>query len=238
MLGYRPLAFPALSPTPIFEPAITMANKVLLTILGPPFGWRWNRPLTMPNFTCNPSNAAPTDYPVGSLSNFGWIEWAAVNDLDATSPRWYQLQIAEGLAVAEETARPSTISAQYDNGSGTITFRVMPSPDQAYPVQMDIQLKPTLFSNSISSPLAQTWAPIPDEYSHIYTWGFEALALLLSGDPRFGEINSKFVSALLSTHQGLTETQRNIFLTNWMALTGSQVMLMDKLQQGVQARGQ
>jgi hypothetical protein len=233
MLGYRPLAFPSLS-TPIFEPAVTMANQVLLTILGPPFAWRWNRPAAPISFTCV---AGQTDYPKTGMGNFGWIEWAAAQDTDPANLRWYPLEPIGSLGIATEEARPRYISAQYDNASGTITFRLMPAPDVAYPVQFDIQQKPNVFSNSAPSPLAQTWSPIPDEYSHLYTWGFEALGLLLANDQRFTEINSKFVSGLLATHQGLTETQVSIFLGNWFALTGSQQVLSDRLQQGVQARG-
>jgi hypothetical protein len=231
MLGYRPLAFPSLS-TPIFEPAVTMANMILLTILGPPFAWRWNRGSAATTLNCV---IGQTDYSV-SLGTFGWIEWAAANDL-GTSPLWHEMTKLEGLAVAKEQGLPAFISPQYDDGAGNITFRVMPVPDAAYPINMDIQQKPTLFAQAADTTgLQGTWSSIPDEYSHLYTWGFQALALLLAGDQRFAEINSKFVNALLSTHQGLTEVQRNAFLNNWHSTTGSQIVLQDKLTQGIQAR--
>lgn len=235
-LKYRPLAFPSGSP-PVYEPAITMANKVLLTLLGPPFGWRWNRISSLTDFTCV---VGQTDYPVSGLTNFGWIETAQVQDISSNArvaSQWKQITRLEGLAMASEQGLPHSIAPQYDNGSGTITFRLMPAPDQLYPVAMDIQQKPVLFSNSAGSPLAQTWAPIPDEYSHLYTWGFEALALLLADDPRFGPVNQKFVSAVLATHQGLDENQKNIFLATWQAITGAPLILVEKSQQGVQARG-
>jgi hypothetical protein len=305
-IKYRPLAFPSLTP-PIYEPAVTMANKILLAVLGPPFGWRWNR-LGQVTVTCIPEQ---TDYPIPNLSNFGWIETAQVQDISANARvqnQWKQISRVECLAMASEQGLPHSIAAQYDTTStinttaasvvgttgvpiqvvvptiagmaqnafvsvdtganqemvqitglnpalpaftavytklhlstgfpiqGVLTFRIMPAPDQAYPIALDIQQKPTLFSNTASAPLSQLWSPIPDEYSHLYTWGFEALALLLADDPRFGGVNQKFVSALLTTHQGLSENDKNIFLTAWQAVTGAPILLLDKLQQGVQTR--
>jgi hypothetical protein len=235
LLGYRPLAFAGLA-TPIYEPALTMANMVKLAMLGAPFSWRWNRLGSAPTmFTCVPTQAAPTDYPE-AITNFGWIEWAAVNNLDAVNPLWVPMTRVEALAIAEETGVPRSIAAQYDNGSGQITFRVMPSPDQAYVVQMDIQQKASLF-NTATNPLTQTWSPIPDEFSDIYTWGFQALSLALNGDPRFAEYNQKFVSGLLARHSGLNETQITDFLNVWHSIGGGQEQLMEKLRQGIQARG-
>jgi hypothetical protein len=229
MLGYRPLSFSS-----IFEPAVTMANIVKMTILGPPFGWRWNRLGSAPTtFTCSPSQGTPADYPE-TVANFGWIEWATVGNLD-TPPLWLPMTKVEGLGIANEQGVPRSIAAQYDNNSGQITFRVMPSPDQAYPVQMDIQQKCALFTQS--APASQNWGPIPDEYSDGYTWGFMALALALNGDPRFGEFNQKFVNWLLARHSGLSETQISDFLNVWQATSGGQQQLLEKLNQGIQARG-
>ncbi len=233
MLGYRPLNFPNLSPA-IWEPAVTMANIVKMTMLGPPFGWRWNRLQTLTTFTCDPSQAVPTDYQVTGLSAFGWIEWATVNDLDPNNPIWRPMTKVEALGIAAEEELPRFIAAQYDDGAGDITFRVMPTPDQAYPVQMDIQQKCTLFTQAAPT---QTWSPIPDEYSDGYTWGFQALALALNGDPRFGEFNQKFVNWLLARHSGLSETQISDFLNVWQATSGGQDQLIEKLRQGIQARG-
>jgi hypothetical protein len=128
--------------------------------------------------------------------------------------------------------RPGNIAAQSDDGQGNVTFRLMPAPSAAFPVSVTIQQKPTLFTS-----VSQTWAPIPDEFSHIFNWGFLSLMWLFSDDPRFGVANQKFVSQLLGASEGLTETQRNIFLQNWQAITGQPISNSDALQQGVQARG-
>lgn len=232
VVKYRPIAFPSAS---IYEPACTLGNLVLLTILGPPFKWRWNRLPAATNFTCV---VGQTDYPVAGLGSFGWIETAAAQDILDTPAKWQQMNRLEGLAVATEQGLPSTIAPQYDNGSGTITFRLMPAPSQLFPITIDIQKKPIVFNAAGGgNPLSQTWAPIPDEYSHLCTWGMLAMEMLLSDDTRFTAMNQKFVTALLSTHQGLSQNEINIFLAQWQLLVGSPIALMDRLQQGMQARG-
>ena len=60
---------------------------------------------------------------------------------------------------------------------------------------------------------------------------------LFSDDPRFPTANAKFVSALLSANHGLTETERNNWLNNWMAITGQPIDNQIKLTQANQARG-
>lgn len=231
---YRPLAFAGLA-SPIYEPAITMANLVRLAILGPPFKWRWNRLNPPVTFTCTPGTS---DY-AKTVANYGWIETAAVQDVnDSFSPHLYQqLTRLEGLALPTESGRPEYIAPQYDDGAGNITFRLLPNPAAAYPVIIDIQLKPVIFSNTVGAPLNQTWTPIPDEYLHLYTRGMLALTMLLADDPRAPEENQKFVATLLATHAGLTENEANIFLATWMSLQGQVMLLPDKLKQGVQARG-
>jgi hypothetical protein len=259
------------------EPAITNANIVLQTIVGPPFTWRWNRittgfmaqdgqqdyylfnwaastavqinwqtldtngnvqvatgmgttGLTLP--TWNPTTGATTTDgtvvwnnlgPLGvstfsTTYNFGWIEKASLQSMVTASPlvtKWYELTTKLVLGLDNVEDRPQFISAQEDDGSGNITFRLMPMPDTAYPVALTLQQKPPVIDS-----IEATWNPIPDEYSRLYDWGFLALFYLFADDPRFGSANQKFVTQLLSVNEGLTETQRNIFLGNWQYVTG------------------
>jgi len=108
----------------------------------------------------------------------------------------------------------------------------MPTPDKAYPVTLQMQAKPSLFTKT-----KQTWAPIPDEYAHIYNWGFLSLMWLFADDPRFTTANGKFISSLLATNTGLSETQRNIFLQNWYSITGQPQAEQIKVTQAAQAMG-
>lgn len=272
------------------EPALTSANTILQTILGPPFVWRWNRVVTgfvttqgqqdytlinwqgslpvtvgwltvddagnsqivtiagttgttMPawNHTkgaMTPSdgsvtwkNLGPVGVSVSQTYSLGWIETTSVQDTQNGTPKWFEITTEIGLASDSAQARPRFISAQADNGNGAITFRMMPVPDQAYPVAITLQQKPTMFTS-----LNQTWAPIPDEYARIYNWGFLSLMWLFADDPRFSVANQKFVSQLLQTSEGLDETQKNIFLQGWQQNTGQPVVNSDKMIQGVQAR--
>lgn len=161
--------------------------------------------------------------------SLSWIETSSVMDLN--NSKWYEMESKLCLAQDSSQARPRNVSAQGDDGQGNITFRVMPVPDQAYPVTLTLQQKPPLFSG-----VNQPWAPIPDEYSHIYNWGFLALMWLFADDPRFSIANQKFVTQLLGSNQGLTETQRNVFLNNWQAITGMPVANQIAMQQGFQSR--
>ena len=277
------------------EPALTSANTIVQTILGPPFFWRWNRVVTgfvtkvgqqdytifnwKPTFAINlqyvlvdsngycqacttagttgstiPSfNATPTgttgdgsavwtnmgsiNTPVSTTYNFAWIETVSIQVINpqTAAVRWKQFSPKITLALDESQARPGFIAAQLDNGQGDITFRLMPVPDQVYPVSITVQQQPPVFTGA-SGGINQTWAPIPDEYSMIYSWGMLALMLLYADDPRFQMANQKFVASLLSTHGGLNQTEQNIFLNNWQALTGQPVILQSGNQQSFQGR--
>lgn len=269
------------------EPALTSANIVLQTIVGPPFAWRWNRTVTgfvtvsgqqdytlfnykastavtvgwltiddagncqscttagttsasAPSWnhtkggtttdgTATWTNMGPVSAKATGTYSFGWIETASVQD---TNGSWMELTSQLCLAFESQQGRPRYISAQGDDGSGNISFRLNGVPDAAYPVVITLQQKPSLFTS-----ISQTWAPVPDEFSRIYSWGFLSMMWLFADDPRFGAANSKFVSQLLATSEGLTETQRNIFLSNWQMVTGQPVENANKISQGTQARG-
>jgi len=184
------------------------------------------------------TNLGSINTPVSTSFDFGFIETSSVQDptntfKGTTTPKWYPLESKICLELdSSNTTRPRTIAAQADDGNGGITFRLMPVPDIAYPVAITIQEKPPVFDS-----LFQTWAPIPDEYSRIYNWGFLALFYLYSDDPRYGAANQKFISQLLSVNEGLTETERNVFLGNWNSITGAPVENMNRTQQGEQMRG-
>lgn len=164
--------------------------------------------------------------------SLNWIETSSVYDPNENAPSWHEIETHLCLSLDGRKGRPRFISAQSDDGLGNVTFRMMSVPDAAYPVSITMQQKSPLFTAT-----GQSWAPIPDEFSRIYNWGFLSLMWLFSDDPRFQVANAKFVSSLLGASEGLSETQRNIFLNNWQAVTGQPVANMNKMQQGTQARG-
>lgn len=171
-------------------------------------------------------------YLASSTYSFGYIETANVLDIGPNPNKWYEVQPKITLGLDSAQGRPTDIAAMIDDNASNMTFRLMKVPDKAYPINMTLQQKAALFSNT-----SGTWSPIPDEYSYIYNWGFLALLLLYDGDPNWAAANQKFIAALLGAQQGLTETERNIFLNNWQAITGQFQQNMITQQQGNQARG-
>lgn len=165
----------------------------------------------------------------GSYS-LNWIETSSVQDLKG---KWWEMTSKIVLGLESNQARPQFLAAQSDDGLGNVTFRLLTCPDAVYPVAITLQQKPPLFTS-----VSQTWAPIPDEYARLYNWGLLSLMWDFADDPRAQMANSKFVAGLLGASEGLTETQRNIFLQNWQSITGQPMSNQDRMQQGYQARGQ
>lgn len=165
--------------------------------------------------------------------SFGWIENASVRDSNPNTCQfeWKQISPKIDLALDSAQARPHSISAEFDDTIGNTTFRLMPVPDKAYPIAITIQQKPPVMVG-----VGSTWAPIPDEYSRLYNWGFLSLMYLFADDPRFQFANQKFIANLLSTSEGLTETEVNIMLNNWQQITGAVPVMTDNIQQGRQGR--
>jgi len=275
------------------EPAISSANIVMQTILGPPFAWQWNRAVT--GFICTPgqqdytifnwvldspvqigyvlvdsngnsqsvttpgttgstvptwntvtgqittdgtavwTNNGPIGLSNGSTSyNFAWIETVSVKTCQSSSNTfndWKEISPKVCLGTESGRARPHSIAAQFQDANGNITFRLMPVPDKSYPVSIAIQQTPPLFTE-----LSQSWSPIPDRYSHIYNWGFLSLMFMFADDARFQFANQKFIAHLLSSNHGLTETEINIMLNNWQAITGQQIVKSTDIQQSFTGR--
>jgi hypothetical protein len=282
------------------EPALSNANMIMQTILGPPFAWWWNAE-DLP-FTCNPTlntasitnialtsnvvtitcantfavnqqvipsliniatflngqilqvltasasqitanfthadyvsaantgtlTAATTqDYTVSS-PEFSHIELATVQDINQNPAKWYELKEVAHLSLDTIAARPQFIHPISQDASGNVTFRLMPAPDKAYPVVVNVMKAPILL-NSVNS----TWAPIPDYMQYVYNWGFLALTWAFADDNRFAMANQKFTAGLIARATGLTDGDRNIFLNNWSELTGKQ---QAESAQGRQAR--
>jgi hypothetical protein len=173
--------------------------------------------------------ATTQDYIV-SAPTFGDIEHVSVLDISKAPAKWTQMEVKENLALDSSPAgRPQFISAEYQDATGNVTFRLMPPPALAYPVSLHVQQVAPLVTS-----LNQTWAPLPDYFAYIYNWGFLSLMWSFADDSRAPMASQKFVANLLGRAEGLSETDRNIFLNNWTALTGAQV---SEQQQGIQARG-
>ena len=301
------------------EPALTSANIVIQTILGPPFEWWWNSedltfttsptapaatstsstisatgvltvtaansfgvgasvlvaaftgalaPLngqlvsvtgvigTFPNYTgftaqvpfntLGPDTSSGTftslttqDYVVAPPAGYnavggatqGWfshIEHGSVYDVSSTTPRWVELTTKNNLSLDSATGRSTFISPESEDTNGNVTFRVMPSPDEAYPISLHVMMTPPQITS-----VNQTWAPLPDYLQNVYSLGFLSYMLAFNDDPRAPMYNSQFKAAILARQDGLTAEERDIFLNNWDMLTSRQQMTAS---QGTQAR--
>jgi hypothetical protein len=218
ILGFIPLTCGGL------EPALSNANMIKQTILGPPFSWRFNRASAAVVCTANLQDKA------AAISDFGFIEKAWLDTAVAGDIK--ELEVKNGLGATTESSRPRFISAQLDDNAGNITFRWMPRPEQAYSNGILYQKRPTLMTS-----LASTWTPIPDEYSYIFNFGFLALSALTAQDERFPIYNTKFLAHLLAAQDGIDETQRNLFLGNWLEITKQAARSTIAAQMGTNARG-
>jgi len=194
------------------EPALSMADWVLQTMLGPPYAWRWNRAEAT---SIALTQAAGQDY-IASIANFGWIERAMIyGDTDCPAK---ELVIRNSLAVDETQDEPSFISVQEDNNSGSITFRVLPAPYANYTLLITYQMAAPLFTAT-----TQSWAPIPDYLSYIYNTGFLAKAYEQKGDEKFPVTMQQFFQFLAAASQGLDREQASIVVRNSLADLGGAV---------------
>lgn len=130
------------------EPALTIANLILSTVLSPPFVWQWNR-----NFVNVPLVVGQSDYTV-FLADFGWLEDATIS-LSSMNPPVVALQINPMFAASGKNNRPFQIAVVNDDNAGNITFRFMAIPDQTYTATLIYQKAPvfatSLFGASVGS---------------------------------------------------------------------------------------
>jgi hypothetical protein len=132
------------------EPALTNANWIMSTILGPPFAWQWNRGTA--SFT---TNAGQSDYVV-NIPTFGWLEKATYSNVNSNPPI-VELEISPLLAASGKNNPPFKICVVFDNNAGQITFRLMSIPDNTYTISLTYQNAP-IFATSLYSgiPMAIT----------------------------------------------------------------------------------
>jgi hypothetical protein len=109
-------------------------------------------------------------------------------------------------------------------------FRLLPVPNTMYKVRLTYQKTPTLFT----SP-AQLWG-IPDNMETLYSNFMLWLMLDYLDDPRAARYRQLAESTLLARAEGLNETDRNMFLGNWLPLMAQEMNNRLSTGQGSQAR--
>jgi hypothetical protein len=209
------------------EPALTAANIVKQTMLGPPFKWPWNRA----GFSVSLDPNATTwdqDYPL-SLPDFHFCEKVWLTDPNGKVTEISN--IVSALSTESVIKRPSSAALYLQDNIGNVTLRLNTLPDEAYTIDGLYQRAPVWMTS-----LAAGWAPIPDHLAFIYDWGFLGFVSLLVKDARAPIFLGKFASHLLSSQDGLTAQQRNIFLGNFLDLMNQQGREQLATQQGAQGR--
>ncbi len=126
----------------------------------------------------------------------------------STNPQFTkELEVSNSLAQETVLGQPAFISVVEDDNNGNITFRLMMIPDQNYTLYVIYQKSAPSFSST-----EDTWEPIPDYMSYLYNKGFLAKAYEYKGDERFAYTWQEFMKLVVSANEGLSETQKNIFL--------------------------
>lgn len=201
-LRLAPLTFPTNTNN---DPAFYCADWVKQMILAPPFAWRWNRADATPIAPTFVTIAGQPDYQV-NLPNFGWIEKSTAYDPNNAYSA-YELQVRLNTATDTLNNQPTRITAQADDDEGNITFRMFPSPDVIYNVVVQSQNAPSLFVAT-----TDTWTPIPDYLSYLFTSGMQAKVYEYANDPRFQISMQLFLTQLAAASENLSETEKNLWL--------------------------
>ncbi len=144
-----------------------------------------------------------------------------------------QLELKWG-ALSEDRAldKPGFISTQMSDESGVnFTFRLMPVPENFYRVNLIYQASPKQFTN-----VGNLWG-VPDQLQYIYNYFFAFFMFDYFDDPRAGRYRQLAVAALLARQSGLSTTDRNLFLGNWLPLMEEEDASKGKTQQATQGRG-
>jgi hypothetical protein len=128
--------------------------------------------------------------------------------------------------------RPTFIATQLSDLSGTsFTFRLMPVPDQMYRINLIYQKAPVPFVN-----LSDTWL-IPDQLQYLYNYFFAFFMFDYFDDPKAQRYRQLAVAAILARQSGLSATDRNLFIGNWIPLMQEEIEAQTNAQQATQARG-
>jgi hypothetical protein len=173
--------------------------------------------------------ATPTTFTISTTVTVTESESGAF----ATAGKIFPLTLKWGaLTEATEQGRPEFIATQLSNESGvSFTLRLLSVPDTTYIIRLNYQESPTLFTSTNN-----TWG-IPDQLEYIYNYFFMFLMMDYFDDPRAARYRQLAVAALLSRADGLEETDRNLFLGNWLPLMKEEISASADTNQATQARG-
>jgi hypothetical protein len=195
------------------EPAVSIVQQLMSFILGSPFSYPWNRIEDTVTLTVGIQDVGYICEPYSSTSPyFGYLERATLSL--AGPPAFNQeLEIRPVLSLDSTQIPPIYISFQTesvtDPQSALIDcpgFRVFPTPDQPYNVDIVYQLGPPIIYN-----IYQSLDPIPDRCINIMQQGFLAKCYEMVGDPRADVAMDLFIREVIGLNTGLADSFRNLF---------------------------
>jgi hypothetical protein len=165
-----------------------------------------------------------------TLGNFTESEAGAL----AVAGHSVQLELKwEALEVDRGIDRPTFIGTQSSDESGVnFTFRLMPVPGIPYRVNLTYQESP----GPAIVRTSDTWG-IPDQLQYIYNYFFAFFMFDYFEDPRAARYRQLAVASLLARQSGLSATDRNLFLGNWMAILNEETTEQGLSQAGNSGRG-
>ena len=212
------------------EPAISIGNTVLSTILTPPFTWPFNR-----NEFAISLIAGQQDY-VFDVTDFAYLEKVSLLSTDGNEgfeiKSVYNIN-SLGIASDTQTAQPNSASVKSYIPGTSVSIRFLSIPDQAYTGTLTYQMAVDPFT-----ALDQDWAPLPDEFLPVYNNLFLAEAMAVADDAREQTYRLRGIAALLAKSTGLSDLQVNAFLAQYIARGTSQEQIAQlRNAQGSQARG-
>lgn len=213
------------------EPALTIANMVVMFILNPPFTWGFNRAEDSTTTTA----AGTQDYVV-TLTDFGFLETVTLTDANSKSYAVPRIYNSNALGkTSEQSARPEACSVKLFTPGTSIAIRFMGCPDAIYTATLTYQKAPVLFTATTQDWFTQ--AKIPIAYMDIFNNLFLAEAFQANGDAgEAGRYRQRGMAALISKAEGLTEMQKNMMLAQAMNADLQTIAANLRAQQAAQAR--
>ncbi len=178
------------------EPALSIANNVQQTLMGPPFKWQWNRDDAL----TAPTVAGTQDYTI-TTTTFGWLEHATIT----TGGDTFELEVELSLPDETKQDRPHSICVLKETSSA-IVVRIFPAPDAVYTLNLVNQKRAT-----IMSALSGTW-DIPDHLAYLYRQGFLAAAFKMANDERGIQEYGLFVQLATAAAQGFAQQDDDLFI--------------------------
>lgn len=223
-LGFLGYSTPTVGPNN--EPALTSANMVQQVMTSPPFRFPWNR-----NKVTFNTIIGTQDYTV-AVTDFGFLETATFKN--PTTGKILPLKTLNVTPIGEsgDSQQPVSLTVQQNTVGTNVLFRFLGVPNLVYNVTAWYQK----FAPLMTTP-SNAWIA-PDYMSYIYNRGFLAHCLEGMGKGNAQQEKVAFAAALIANTEGLTDTEINIFLAQYLANPRALDSLHFKTQQGIQARGQ